>query len=269
MLSRVIPKSNEALPVIGLGSYQTFDVESSSPTPSAVIDAFARADGTLIDSSPMYGNAEAAIGDAVTALNLTDKLFIATKVWTSGREAGIRQMEASLRKLRRPTLDLMQVHNLLDAEMHLETLDAWKSEGRIRYIGVTHYTASAHAAVEKILRTHDIDFIQINYSLAEREAERSLLPLAAHRGVAVIVNRPFAGGALLRRLSNRALPAWAAEIDCDSWAQLALKFAISHPAVTCVIPATSNPTHLRDYIRAGSGPLPDATLRQRIAEEMR
>lgn len=269
MLTRSIPKTQEQLPVIGLGSYQTFDVGSSDASPRTVIEAFAQTGGKLIDSSPMYGQSESVIGDALQSLSSSHGFFIATKVWTSGREAGIRQMEDSLRKLRTPKLDLMQVHNLLDVETHLATLDAWKWEGRIRYTGITHYTASAYPAVEKVLRSRSVDFVQINYSLLEREAERSLLPLAAERGVAVIVNRPFAGGALLRRLNKLDLPAWAIELECDSWAQLVLKFAISHPSITCAIPATSNPAHLLDYVRAGEGPLPDKRMRERIAAVVR
>jgi aryl-alcohol dehydrogenase-like predicted oxidoreductase len=268
MMTRLIPSTRESLPVIGLGSYQTFDVGSGAADrdgPRAVIDAFVRADGKLIDSSPMYGNEESVIGECLHELALQQKIFIATKVWTSGREAGIQQMEASQRKLRTTKLDLIQVHNLLDADTHLRTLDEWKEAGRVRYAGITHYTASGHAAVEKILKSRPIDFVQINYSLVEREAERRLLPLAAERGVAVIVNRPFAGGSLLNRLSRRVLVDCAAELQCDSWAQLALKFIISHPAVTCVIPATSNAAHLRDFLRAGVGPLPDAAMRERIA----
>jgi aryl-alcohol dehydrogenase-like predicted oxidoreductase len=262
MLTRLIPKTREPLPVIGLGSYRTFDIRDTTG-PREIIDAFAQAGGTLVDSSPMYGRSENVIGDCASALGLSGKLFLATKVWTSGGEAGVRQMEDSMRKLRSGKVDLMQVHNLLDVDAHLETLSAWKREGRVRYVGITHYTASAYSAVENLIRARELDFVQINYSIVEREAE-PLLSLAADRGVAVIVNRPFAGGALLKRLSKRALPTWASELECDSWAQLALKFVLGHPAVTCVIPATSNLDHLRDYLRAGQGVLPDAAMRERI-----
>jgi aryl-alcohol dehydrogenase-like predicted oxidoreductase len=272
LLTRLIPGTQESLPVIGLGSWQTFDLAGDAAArvaPRAVLEAFAQSGGRLVDSSPMHVSAEAVIGECLGTLDTLGKFFIAAKVWTTGRIAGIRQMEDSLIKLRTYRPDLIQVHNLLDVDTHLETLDEWKWEGRVRYIGITHCMAGAHAAVEKVLRSRHVDFVQINYSLAEREAESTLLPLAADRGVGVIVNRPFAEGALLRRLSMRALPAWAADFGCDSWAQLALKFVISHPAVTCAIPATSNPAHLRDFMRAGSGPMPDVSARERIAAAAR
>jgi diketogulonate reductase-like aldo/keto reductase len=215
----------------------------------------------------MYGRSEAVLGRIAAKLKLRDRLFIATKVWTSGRQAGIQQMEESFRKLRANRIDLMQVHNLVDVATQLDTLQQWKPAGRVRYIGVTHYTAGGHDAVARIVSSQPIDFIQINYSLGEREAESRLLPLAMERGVAVIANRPFAGGDLFRRIRSKALPDWAAEIDCDSWAQLLLKFVISNPAVTCAIPATSKVSHLQDNMRAGYGRLPDEGLRARIAAE--
>jgi diketogulonate reductase-like aldo/keto reductase len=218
----------------------------------------------------MYGRAEEVVGDLVEQLGARERLFVATKVWTSGRDAGIRQMEASLRKLRTERVDLMQVHNLVDVAAHLETLRAWKSEGRVRFIGVTHYTASAHEDVARVIETEtDLDFVQINYSVGEREAERRLLPLARERGLAVIANRPFATGRLLQRLLGRPLPSWAAEIDCESWAQALLKFVVSHPAVTCAIPATANVAHLRDNMHAAYGRLPDDRLRERITLDAR
>jgi diketogulonate reductase-like aldo/keto reductase len=186
-------------------------------------------------------------------------------VWTSGRAQGIAQMEDSMRKLRARPVDLMQVHNLVDVATHLDTLAAWKREGRVRYVGVTHYTAGSHEAVARVIAGRPVDVVQINYSVGEREAERRLLPAAQERGVAVIANRPFASGDLFRRLRDRPLPAWAGEIDCTSWAQLLLKFVVSHPAITCAIPATSRVTHLRDNMAAGVGRLPDAALRARIA----
>lgn len=268
MQTRPIPSSGEPLPVIGLGTWQTFDVGATAAERGPlqeVLTAFVELGGRLIDSSPMYRRAEQVVGDLAAELDLRDRLFVATKVWTSGREAGIRQMEESLRKLRGERLDLMQVHNLLDVDTHLKTLAAWKREGRVRYVGVTHYTASAHGEVARVIERHPVDFVQINYSVAEPEAEQRLLPLARERGVAVIVNRPFASGSLLRRLRDRPLPAWAADIDCSSWAQLLLKFVISHPAVTCTIPATSKVRHLRDNMQAGHGRLPDEELRRRIA----
>jgi len=271
-LARRIPSSGETLPVIGLGTWQTFDV-GPSPAERApleeVLRTFAALGGKVIDSSPMYGNAEEVAGDLIGKLGIRSSLFVATKVWTSGKEAGISQMEESMRLLRADPIDLMQVHNLVDVNTHLETLKGWKAEGRLRHIGVTHYTASRHDDVARVMASQPLDFIQINYSVGEREAERRLLPMALERGVAVIANRPFAGGDLFRRLRNRPLPAWAAEIDCTSWAQLLLKFVVSHPAVTCAIPATSKVTHLRDNMKAGAGPLPDDRLRARIAAEAR
>jgi aryl-alcohol dehydrogenase-like predicted oxidoreductase len=270
LLTRAIPTSGELVPVVGMGTWQTFDVGASAAQRAPlqqVLRAFAEAGGTLVDSSPMYGRAEEVVGDLASTLGLSSSLFVATKVWTSGRAAGVRQMEESLRKLRTSRIDLMQVHNLVDAEMHLQTLQEWKREGRVRYLGVTHYTASHHDAVVRMMAAHPLDFVQINYSVSERHAEERVLPMALDRGVAVLVNRPFAEGALLRRLKTRAIPSWAKAIACDSWAQLLLKFVISHPAVTCVIPATSSADHLEDNMRAGSRPMPDEELRKRIAAE--
>jgi diketogulonate reductase-like aldo/keto reductase len=214
----------------------------------------------------MYGTSEVVAGDLVGSLSLRPKLFIATKVWTSGKARGIQQMEESMRKLRAQPIDLMQVHNLVDVETHLETLANWKRAGRVRYVGVTHYTASAHEALVRVMETRPIDFVQVNYSAGERDAERRLLPVARERGVAVIANRPFAAGDLFRRLRSRPLPNWAKEIDCESWAQILLKFVVSHPAITCAIPATSRVDHLRDNMRAAFGRLPDDALRLRIVE---
>ncbi len=272
MLSRKIPSSGELLPVIGLGTWQTFDVGSDSAARKPleeVMREFAALGGKLIDSSPMYGRSEEVAGEVIANVGLSKKLFIATKVWTSGKTAGIDQMEASMQKLRSRPIDLMQVHNLLDVETHLETLKAWKREGRVRYIGVTHYTAGAYDAVAKVIAKHQVDFLQINYSVAEREAERRLLPLARERGIAVIVNRPFAGGELFRRLREKPLPSWAAEIDCKSWAQLMLKFVLGHPAVTVAIPATSKVEHLRDNMAGGVGRMADEGMRGKIAESVR
>jgi aryl-alcohol dehydrogenase-like predicted oxidoreductase len=272
MLTRQIPVSSEEIPVIGLGTWQTFDVGPGAPereTLKDVLDTFAAAGRPMVDTSPMYGNAETVLGDLMAASALHSKLFIATKVWISGREAGVKQMEASMRKLRTESVDLMQVHNLVDVEAHLDTLQGWKQEGRVRYVGITHYTASAHEALAKVIASRPVDFVQVNYSVGEREAERRLLPLAQERGVAAIVNRPFGGGGLLRRLRSRPLPAWAADLDCSTWSQLLLKFVVSHPAVTCAIPATSSLAHLHDNLRAGAGPLPDEALRARIAAEAR
>jgi diketogulonate reductase-like aldo/keto reductase len=268
MMARKIPSSGELLPVIGLGTWQTFDVGANAAERAPleeVLREFAAMGGRLIDSSPMYGNSEEVVGDIAARLGLRPKLFIATKVWTSGKAAGIRQMEESMRKLRAKPIDLMQVHNLLDAEAHLETLRTWKRQGIVRYIGVTHYTEGAHEAVSRIIAAQPVDFIQINYSVGERGAEQRLLPLALERGVAVIANRPFAGGDVFRRVRSKPLPPWAAEIDCASWAQLLLKFVVSHPAITCAIPATAKVEHLRDNMKAGYGRMPDEKLRALIA----
>jgi aryl-alcohol dehydrogenase-like predicted oxidoreductase len=251
-----------------MGTWQTFDVgrtEAARAPLRGVLREFARLGGRVVDSSPMYGQSETVLGDLAAELGLHKQLFLATKVWTSGREAGIRQMEQSFRRLRAQRLDLMQIHNLVDWRTHLDTLRRWKEKGRIRYIGVTHYTESAYDELARLLETEEVDFVQLNYSIAEREAERRLLPLAAERRVGVLVNRPFAGGGLFGNVRGKPLPAWAANAGCTSWAQLFLKFIVSHPAVTCAIPATSKLQHLIDNMQAGLGPLPDAATRERMA----
>ena len=270
MQQRRIPSSGAMLPVIGVGTWRTFDVgkrpEERAPL-AEVLRLLFEAGGSVIDTSPMYGAAEGVVGDLLAGAGTRDTTFIATKVWTSGRAAGAEQMARSLQLLRTGHVELMQVHNLLDWRAHLPTLRAWKQEGRIRYLGVTHYTDSAHDELEAVLRAERWDFVQLNYAADDRAVERRLLPLAAERGTAVIVNQPFGGGGLLRRLSPRPLPAWAGEIGCTSWAQLLLKFVLAHPAVTCVVPGTSKPDHLRDNVRAGSGPLPDAAQLRRLVAE--
>ncbi|HEX8255002.1 MAG TPA: aldo/keto reductase [Thermoanaerobaculia bacterium] len=267
MLTKAIPSSNEQLPVIGLGTWQSFDVGASESARKPVADVlalFAQLGGRVVDSSPMYGRSESVAGELAVKLGLRDDLFIATKVWTSGRKAGLSQMEDSERKLR-GRIDLMQVHNLVDADTHLATLREWKAAGRIRYIGITHYTAGAYDELATYLRRPGIDFVQLNYSLAEREAEQRLLPLAAEKGVAVLVNRPFGAGSLFRETRNKPVPLFAKDLGATSWAELFLKFVISHPAVTCAIPATSKTEHLRQNMNAGRGPLPDAAMRKKIA----
>jgi diketogulonate reductase-like aldo/keto reductase len=266
-LARAIPVSGETIPAVGLGTWQTFDVADAGARGPLrdVLRRFVELGGRVVDSSPMYGAAEAAVGELAVALGVRERLFVATKVWTSGGAAGVAQMERSLQRLRGARLDLMQVHNLVDWRTHLKTLREWKDAGRVRYVGVTHYTASAYDELERVLRAEPIDFVQLNYSLAEREAERRLLGLARDRRVAVLVNRPFAEGALFSRVRGKPLPAWAADVDCDSWAQLFLKWILAHPAVTCVIPATGRPQHLDDNMKAGVGRLPDAATRERIA----
>jgi aryl-alcohol dehydrogenase-like predicted oxidoreductase len=256
------------LPVIGMGTWQTFDVgrfEAERAPLREVLREFAKRGGKVVDSSPMYGRSETVLGELAAALRLHEQLFLATKVWTRGRHGGIRQMEESFRRLRAERLDLMQVHNLLDWRTHLVTLRRWKEEGRIRYIGVTHYTESAYDELARLLETEEMDFVQLNYSIAEREAERRLLPLAAERRLGVLVNRPFAEGALFRKVRGKPLPPWAGEAGCASWAQFFLKFIVSHPAVTCAIPATSKLEHLVDNMQAGQGALPDAAMRERMA----
>ena len=266
---RPIPASGERLPVVGLGTYQTFDVGSGNaeraPVKQVLAD-FVHLGGKVIDSSPMYGRAEAVVGDLAAQAGVADRLFYATKVWTSGREAGIRQMETSMARMRVRTMDLMQIHNLVDWRTQLRTLHQWKAEGKVRYIGITHYTARAFPEMESIMRHEQIDFVQIPYNIALRDAEDSLLPLAAHRGIAVLVNEPFSKGHLFRHVRDKPLPPWAADFDCTSWAQYFLKYLVGHPAVTCVIPATANPRHLADNMQAGLGGLPDARQRLQMVD---
>lgn len=267
MIARKVPSSGEMLPVIGLGTWQTFNVgnkHSDRAVLEQVLQEFVTLGGRVLDSSPMYGAAEQVAGDLAARLGVRGKLFVATKVWSSDKAAGARQMEESMAKLRAKPIDLMQVHNMQDAENHLDTLREWKRQGVVRHLGVTHYTASAHEAMARLIAAEVVDFIQINYSVGEREAEQRLLPLARERGVAVIVNRPFIGGDVFRRVRSKPLPGWAREIDCTSWAQLLLKFVVSHPAVTCAIPATSKVEHLRDNMQAGFGRMPDEKQRARI-----
>jgi aryl-alcohol dehydrogenase-like predicted oxidoreductase len=269
MLTRAIPSSGEKLPVIGLGTWQAFDVDLTSDNRRQlrdVLSLFVKLGGRVIDTSPMYGRAEEVIGDLTAALGIRDKVFLATKVWTHGKKNGIKSMERSMTLLRVKKIDLMQVHNLVDVQTQLTTLREWKSQGRIRYLGITHYEAGAFADVEKIMRSEKLDFVQINYSIMEREAEGRLLPLAQERGVAVIVNRPFGGGDLFGRSRSKPLPDWAAEFDCHSWAQFFLKWIVANSAVTCAIPATNQYRHLEDNMKAGIGRLPDAETRRRMVE---
>ena len=255
--------------MIGLGTWQGFDVGGDAgalATLGEVLQVFADGGGTLVDSSPMYGTSEAVFGGLQDQRKLQGRLFVATKVWTRGRDAGVQQMEASLRRMRVARMDLMQVHNLLDVEAHTKTLQDWKAKGRIRYAGITHYNSSAYAEVERWLKTRQYDFLQINYSLAELESDRRLLPLAQELGTAVIVNRPFAEGAMFRRAKGKPLPPWAAELGIASWAQFFLKWIAGHPAVTCIIPGTARPEHMLDNLAAGRGTLPDAAQRRRMAE---
>jgi aryl-alcohol dehydrogenase-like predicted oxidoreductase len=264
MNTRPIPASGEALPVIGCGTYVGFDQAPGTPGYAllpGVVAALLDAGGKVLDSSPMYGRAEATTGELLAANGRRGEAFLATKVWTTGRAEGMRQMEASFRLLRTDRIDLMQIHNLVDWRTQLATLRRWKEQGRIRYIGISHYTASAYGEVEAVLRAEKgIDFLQIDYALDDRDAERRVLPLAAERGVAAIVNMPFGGGGLLRRLLPKPLPTWAGEIGCASWAQVLLKFVLSHPAVTCAIPGTRRSEHMEDNVAAGFGVVPDAAF---------
>lgn len=257
--------------MIGVGTWQTFDVGQAAPERAElaqVLRLLVQHGGRVVDSSPMYGRAEGVLGDLAHDLGLTTALFLATKVWTRGEAAGVAQMQDSLRLLRARKLDLMQVHNLVDWRSHLKTLQAWKADGRLRYIGVTHYHAGAYDELMAVLKTRAFDFVQFNYSMAEREADTRLLPLCAELGVAVIVNRPFSQGDLFPRVKGKAMPEWAAEFDCASWAQFFLKWILGHPAVTCAIPGTRRVVHLEDNVAAARGRLPDAAMRRRMLAHM-
>jgi diketogulonate reductase-like aldo/keto reductase len=264
--SRSFPQDKVKLPKIGLGTWQTFDVGNDSAARAPLREVLKLLDGNVVDSSPMYGTSESVAGDLIAELAMRERLFVATKVWTSGREDGIAQMETSFKRLRVKVMDLMQVHNLVDVATHTKTLRDWKQQGRVRYIGITHYTASAYGEVERTLKAEPYDFLQINYSLAEREAEKRLLPFAAERRVNVIINRPFAGSGLFRQARGKPLPPWAAELGIASWAQYFLKWIVSHPAVTCAIPGTARPDHMRDNLAGGQGPMPDAAMRRKMVE---
>jgi diketogulonate reductase-like aldo/keto reductase len=271
-LKRAIPKSGELLHAVGLGTWQTFDVGAAADGRAAareVLARFVKAGGQMVDSSPMYGSSESVVGDLVADLGVEKSLFLATKVWTNGREAGIRQMEESMRRMRTKRMDLMQVHNLTDVQTQLKTLREWKEQGRIRYLGITHYHEGAYAELERLIKSEQLDFAQFNYNVATTAAEVRLLPLCADYRTAVIVNRPFEEGELFRRVKGRELPRWAEEFDCHSWAQFFLKFILSHPAVTCAIPATRNPDYLVDNMGAALGRLPDAVMRRRMVQHMR
>ncbi|MFP3873669.1 MAG: aldo/keto reductase [Thiohalophilus sp.] len=270
---RQIPASGESLPVIGMGTWLTFGIDPDDQgalrTRTTILETFFAQGGEVIDSSPMYGSAEEVVGKCLARLDLRPGLFAATKVWTSGWRAGVRQMERSKLLWDVERFDLMQVHNLLDWETHLATLKEWKAAGRIRYLGVTTSHGRRHSELGKIMETEQLDFVQLTYNLLDREAEQRLLPLAKERGIAVLVNRPFQGGGLFRRFASKPLPEWASEIDCDNWAQFFLKFIISHPAVTCAIPATSKVAHMRENMGAGYGRLPDTKRRQQMLDYIR
>lgn len=269
MLTRPIPSTQEPLPVIGLGTWSVFDTgntEAERIPLREVLKDLVNSGGAVIDSSPMYGKSEGVIGDLVTQTGLRPKVFLATKVWTHGREAGILQMLQSFRLMKTEVMDLMQIHNLVDWKIHVPVLKEWKEEGKIRYTGITHYNSGSYDTIEQVLKQESFDFLQINYSIAEPEAEERLFPLAAEKGTAILVNRPFKTGSLFYAVKDRKLPDFAAEFDCDNWASFFLKFILAHPAITCIIPATSNPSHLQEYIKAGSGRLPDEALRKKMKE---
>jgi diketogulonate reductase-like aldo/keto reductase len=267
MLTKQIPSTGEQLPVIGLGTLQAFDVAGTPEERAAlgeVLTLLADHGGTLVDSSPRYGRAEAVVGDLCAELNLTNELFFATKVFSEGEQAGIDEMEASFERLRSPVVDLMQVHSMRDWEVHLPSIRKLREEERVRYIGITIHRDSGHDLMMKLMREENVDFVQVNYNLVERAAAEELLPLAQELGVAVMINVPFAKAELFKKTSGIALPEWATEFDCDSWAQFFLKYVISHPAVTCVIPRTGKPHHMADNLTAGFGALPDQPTRLKM-----
>ena len=265
MLTRTIPSTGKALPVIGLGTWQTFNVDSSGfPALEEVLKTMYAAGGRLIDSSPMYGRAEEVVGITTGNLAEQNEFFYATKVWTRGAEEGRRQIADSYRLMKRSVMDLIQVHNLVDWQVHLRYLRKLKDEGKLRYIGITHYLDSSHESLGEVIRKEPVDFVQFNYSVLSRHAEKSLLPLCAEKGVATLINRPFGEGSLFRQVANKPLPSWAAEWGIDNWGAYFLKFILSHPAVSCVIPATGNPKHAAQNFRATEGPLPDAATREKM-----
>ncbi|OEY68100.1 aldo/keto reductase [Marinobacter sp. X15-166B] len=272
LIRRTIPSTDEGIPVIGLGTARTFNVSPDNQSAMAalrqVLNHFYQGGGRVVDSSPMYGHAETVVGQLAADLGIADELFMATKVWTRGQQEGIAQMQRSAQRMGGGPLELMQVHNLVDTEAHLETLKAWREEGRIRYIGVTHSRTRAFDELTRLCEQEPLDFVQFNYNIHEREAEKRLLPAARENGVATLINEPFAKGSLFRLVRGQALPDWAADLGVASWAQFFLKFIVSHPAVTCAIPATSNPEHALDNIGAAHGYVPDLKERRRMAEHV-
>ena len=272
MNTRLIPSSKEKIPVVGLGTWQTFDVGDSQAAKAPlkkVLKILIEHGGSVIDSSPMYGRSEKVVGELTTELQLKNKVFEATKVWTTGEDAGIQQMNDSLGLMQVNQMDLMQIHNLMDWKTHLKTLIKWKDEQKIRYIGITHYHGSGYRMMEKIMKQEKIDFIQINYNLGVRNAAERILPLAKDKGIAVLINRPYGGGSLFRKTRNQTLPTWASEFDATSWGQFFLKFILANPAVTCVIPGTSKPKHMLDNVQAGFGKLPTNKHQQKMVEWIR
>jgi len=268
VIKRTIPGNGEALAVMGIGTYDTFSHAAPRQQLGAVLQAFFDHGGQLIDSSPMYGPAEGLVGELLKTTTNTSALFAATKVWTDGREAGIRQMAESMRLMGVERMDLMQVHNLRDWRTHLKTLREMKEQGQIRHLGITTSHGRFHEELAAIMKKEPLDFVQLSYSIASRGAEDRLLPLAADRGIATLINRPYQGGGLFRRVKGKPLPAWAGEFDCATWGQFFLKFIVGHPAVTCVIPATSKIKHLVDNMTGGKGRAPNAAMRQRMVSHL-
>ncbi|WP_447969806.1 aldo/keto reductase [Nitrospira sp. M1] len=267
LVQRTIPRTGEKLPVIGLGTAGNLDDMQDPATKKlrvALLQAFFDLGGRLIDSSPMYGDAESAIGELLKDVTRKESLFAATKVWTDGREAGIQQMNQSFVRMGVQKMDVMQIHNLRDWQTHLPTLREWKAQGKIRYLGITTSNGRDHAELERIMESEELDFVQFSYSMGERVAEQRLLPLAAEKGIATLINRPFQRGELFANVKGKQLPAWAAEFDCDSWGQFFLKFVVSHPAVTCAIPRTSQLKHMLDNMGACHGRLPDNATRVKM-----
>jgi diketogulonate reductase-like aldo/keto reductase len=270
--TRVIPGSGEALPMVGLGTWQTFDVGHNPIVKSElkeVLNTLVRLGGSVIDSSPMYGRSESVIGELSSSLGLNDRIFGATKVWTQGRSQGMDQMRRSMERMSQRPMDLMQIHNLVDWKTHLQTLLDWKEKGTIRYVGITHYQTSAYERMAKIMKYYPLDFIQVNYSVGSPYAGDTLLPLAQDLGLGVIINRPYQGGSLFSQVRNKTLPPWTKEIECTSWAQFFLKFILSNPAVTCVIPGTSQQPHIKENLEVGMGLLPDDKKRRQMLNYFR
>lgn len=269
MNTRKIPSTGELIPIVGLGTWQTFDVgkkESERAPLKEVLKILVDNGGSVIDSSPMYGNSEKVVGELTTELHLKNKIFEATKVWTSGKTDGIDQMNQSMKLMNANPMDLMQVHNLVDWKTHIKTLKKWKEEKKIRHIGITHYHQGGYAEMEKIMKSEPLDFIQINYNVAVRDAAERILPLAKEKGIAVLINRPYEGGSLFRKTKGMEFPEWAKEFEAKSWGQIFLKFILAHPAVTCVIPGTGKAKHMNDNVRAGFGKLPTIELQKKIIQ---
>lgn len=268
MLKRTIPSSGEEIGAVGVGTWNGFDVGADPAERQRLQDVLTGLfDGGagVIDSSPMYGRAEGVTGDLLAESGRHGSAFVATKVWTQGRSEGIRQMEESLSLLRTDAIDLMQIHNLVDWRTHVRTLRRWKEEGRVRHIGYTHYQPHAFADLMKAARADPVDFLQFCHSIDDPAAENELLPFCADNGIATLINRPFGGGSLLSRFAGRPLPGLARDLECRTWAQFCLKYVISHPAVTCAIPGTGNPSHMADLVAAAAGPMPDEATRRRMA----